>query len=92
MSGISGNQSLEIRILNAQFDKEYELVKDNKVKREVLERDYAKKRADIEYYYSKLILEQQIKFAEAAIAVERATNGNTALVIAKEKQLADLKN
>lgn len=82
------NLSGAVTALNDEFEPRYKAAKGSKEKLERLEREYGQRRADIEYYFAKIGLEQQIKFAEAQIAFEKLQGGD---VGEKEKQLADLK-
>lgn len=90
---ISGNATKDVEALNAKFEKEFIAAKDNKEKLALLEEEYGRRRAEIDLKYSQQIVEQQIKYAEILLKIERTKGeeSNKTEIAKKEAEIAELK-
>jgi hypothetical protein len=75
-------QEAEIKALNKRYEKQIAATKEGSREREKVEREYAERRADIEYSYALAELKNQIEFAEKIIAVRKAAG----LDVTKEEE------
>lgn len=81
-------QQLELHALDAQYQATIAKVKEGSDKRAQVDRDYAKKKADIEYSYAVAEVNSQIQQAEQIIAIRKKYGEDTT---ADEETLAKLR-
>jgi hypothetical protein len=87
LARVEGQES-EIKALNKRYEAQVAATKEGSREREKVERDYAERRADIEYRYALAELKNQIEFAEKIVKYKKDNNQD---VTADEIKLHELK-